>query len=200
MATIESFNRMIFSLAHKWKNEPRVGFEDLVSEGTWAAYKAIEDYKPDKRTKLSTFVYFYIRNAMYAYYNANRYTLKSSFVAKKNDLQNIVNQEKMIVSLNQRGLRTGNGDNESSLESIIPAKSENSLDKIILEEQIAKLKQELQELPEREKFIVNNYHDFFGNKCLEQVGDSLGITRQAVHEISKKIKNKLRTRLEGVCT
>ncbi len=52
--------KIIFQLAHRFSNTYPITYDECLSEGYLAFMKACMDYKPDRKTKFSSWVYYWV--------------------------------------------------------------------------------------------------------------------------------------------
>lgn len=187
---ITQFSGMIWKIAKKWAGNSRVPLEDLIQEGRIAVLKAVQAYKEDRGTALPTYMYTCISNAIKDCYQKSRYTLHASTYYQKSDLESIKEQERRVTSTDK--VISFDGDSHATIGDMLPATSGcpiTNLGKLDMQE---KLTFAIDKLSEKDRFIIDNYCEYFGELSMEEIAAHLKLTKQAVSLRLKNIKDKLR--------
>ena len=66
---------MVRKLAHDYKHRKEVPFQDLVQAGLWGLDRGLSKYDPNRGAKLSTALYWYIRDAIFKAYRLESRTI-----------------------------------------------------------------------------------------------------------------------------
>ena len=169
---IEHNLRLVAHIAKKYENEKDLQ-EDLISIGTIGLIKGIDSYKPDKSTKLGTYIAKCIENEILMHLRSN----------KKRSLD---------VSLNEV-LGEDKDGGEMTLLDIIPSPYENIIDTIQRDDRIKKIEKYLNVLNKREKEIIIKRYGLYNQKELTQkeIANQLNISRSYVSRIEKRALIKL---------
>lgn len=146
--------------------------DDLVSIGTIGLIKAIDTFNPDKNFKLSSYASRCIENEILMYFRNQRKT-------------------SLDVSLDE-AIDTDKDGNSLTLMDVI-ATEDNILDEIALKINSKKLRDFLNNLPQREKQIIVMRYGLDDSNPMTQreVADVLKISRSYVSRIEKKTLNAL---------
>ena len=152
--------------------------EDLISIGTIGLIKAINTFKPDKKTRLATYAARCIENEILMYL---RKTQKS-----RNDCS-----LDEVLSIDSDG-------NEMVLADILASTDESSLSKLEHDEDIDNLYYAIGKLSKREREIVIKRFGLFGEEELTQkeVADMMGISQSYISRLEKRILEKMRRIIE----
>jgi RNA polymerase sigma factor (sigma-70 family) len=193
--TLNQYKGMVRKMAHKWKREPRITFEDLMSEGNIAVIKACRNYDETRGAKFSTYVYHSIKNSIIGYVKSNSLMMHCSthHQKKEGERDRAIRQEKNTVSLD-KPMESG-----FSVGSIIEASGLSPLDAALKKEEWSMLEDAIANtLDAREQRIVREGNRWFGLKTLEDLSCDFGVSRQRVHQIQQGVFDKLSRRLSGV--
>ena len=174
---IEHNLRLVVFLAKKYENT-KIDLEDLVSIGTIGLIKGIKTYKLDKSIKLATYASRCIDNEILMFLRKNK-------------------RRKMEISFEDSLSYDAEG-NELHLEDVFGTSSDivtkgldEQIDKNILKEELAKLKN-------RDKEIMDLRYGINTNKSLTQkeVAQLLNISQSYISRIEKKIIKDIKKRVE----
>lgn len=185
---LKQFDSMVKRLAHKWRRDPRVGFDDLVAEGNMAVLRAYRSFDANNGAKLSTYVYHSIKNAMLGYTKENSLMMHCSIHYQRDpeELDFAMKQEKGSVSLDY-SLKDG-----SSIGSLVQASGYDPVESAQRKEELEIFDNFCNEvLNEREKYVIYQSKKYFGTKTLDQIGCDFGISRQRAHQIQQNAFDKL---------
>lgn len=169
--------RLVAAIAKKYYNTVE-DQEDIISIGTIGLIKAIETYKIDKGTKLSTYASRCIENEILMNIRSN----------KKN--------EGLIPMGTAKG--KDKDGNEITWEDTLGTDKDDTSDKVELRVQIAKLYEKLDtKLTYREREIIKLRYGLtpLGYRTQTQIADTLKISRSYVSRIEKKALSKLKKEL-----
>ena len=150
--------------------------EDLISIGTIGLIKAINTFKPDKKTRLATYAARCIENEILMYFRNQKKNAQDVYISDPID--------------------TDKNGNTLTLIDIISDDS-NIEDEIDKKLKIQKLRSVLSAtLDERELKIINMRYGLCGKKELTQreIAKKLGISRSYVSRIETSALNKLRSK------
>ena len=211
---IISNNKLIYHIISKYQNYYEI--EDLYQAAVIGIIKASKNYCDNTNTKFTTYAYSYILGEVIKYVNDNKKIKMSSeylkLSKKINEARTILTQtlmkapsnielaifleidEKMIDYIDMLNLQmdsldriiSEDGKNLLLLDTIKDKKSDNSIDTILLYQEISKLdKVEQQLLKER----------YFYDKTQKETANSLGMNQVQVSRNEKKILQKLKNNL-----
>ena len=149
--------------------------DDLISAGSIGLIKAINTYKPDKNTQLSTYSARCIENEILMLIRVNK-------------------KHNQAISLSE-SLGTDKDGNDICLMDILPCHEEQSVD--VVESQIMnkKLLSLIKEtLSQREYIIISKRYGLNGEhpKTQREVAKELGISRSYISRLESKALNEIR--------
>ena len=173
---IEHNLRLVVYIARRFENTG-VGIEDLISIGTIGLIKAVGTYKPAKNIKLATYASRCIENEILMH------------------IRKISNQ-KTEVSLDEP-INMDYDGNELLLADILGTDEDMILRPLEDEVDLCILRQAVQELPDREREIIQMRFGLGGRKELTQkeVAVYMGISQSYISRIEKRIMLRLRKEL-----
>ncbi len=174
---LDSKSKNILILNHMWQVKPIASkfassyedINDLISVGTIGLIKGVANLTPNKNTKISTYLYSYIRGEILKYLRGRKKIQKEiSFNNKMND------------------------SDDSEFEEILYIDS-NPFEGIEIKKD---LKDAIKKLNTKEKTVIQLRY-FFGDKVLSQrkVATIIGTSQTIVSEIERKALKKLRNTL-----
>ncbi len=170
---IEHNLRLVAHIVKKFDNTGE-DLEDLISIGTIGLIKAIENYSPDKGTKLATFASRCVENEILMHLRSLKKTRKD-------------------VSLHDP-IGTDKEGNEITLIDILGTESDDVADKVELKIEKSKIYNNLDILDEREQEVIRGR---FGldqggeERTQREIAKELGISRSYVSRIEKRALMKL---------
>jgi len=169
---IERNLRLVAHIAKKYENNKDLQ-EDLISIGTIGLIKGIDSYKPDKTSKLGTYVAKCIENEILMHLRNN----------KKRNLD---------VSLNEV-LKEDKDGSEMTLIDIIPGDEIDFIEDIQTKDRIRALENHLNVLNKREKEIIIERYGLYNieEKTQKEIAQKLHISRSYVSRIEKRALIKL---------
>ena len=176
---IEHNLRLVVYIAKKFDNTG-VGVEDLISIGTIGLIKAINTFNPEKNIKLATYASRCIENEILMYLRRNHKT-------------------RMEVSIDEP-LNVDWDGNELLLSDILGTEEDTIYRDLELEAEKKLLIRAVNQLPPREKLIVQLRfglgHPDGEEKTQKEVADILGISQSYISRLEKKIMIRLKRELD----
>lgn len=174
--------RFVFDTAKKYKGYG-VAMEDLIAEGNIGMIKAIKKFNLAYDIKFFSYAVWWIRQSMQA-------------LVKKAQLTNSV--EKGDDDLNSTIKENGINDIEDEVvnkKDVIMSNEEDEFRKEVEKNQKFVVDKLLVGLDGREKTIIEQYYGLNGEKeqNLEEIGIKLGITKERVRQIKKRILFRMRS-------
>ncbi len=175
---IEHNLRLVVFIAKKYESTG-YDIEDLVSIGSIGLIKGINTYKIDKNIKLATYASRCIANEILMYVRKNK-------------------NRKGEISF-EDALNYDAEGNELHLEDILGTDINIVSDEIINKFDKLKLKEEIDNLDERDKEIMIMRYGLFNTKeyTQKEVADILGISQSYISRIEKKVINKLKVTMDN---
>lgn len=170
---IEHNLRLVVYISRRFENTG-VNLEDLISIGTIGLIKAISTYRRDKNIKLATYASRCIENEILMH------------------IRKIANQ-KTEVSLDEP-INMDYDGNELLLSDILGTDEDMILRPLEDDVDLCVLRQALDQLPEREREIVQMRFGLEGRKELTQkeVAEKMGISQSYISRLEKRIMLRLR--------
>lgn len=179
---IEHNLRLVVYLAKKFENTG-VCVEDLISIGTIGLIKGINTFNPEKKIKLATYASRCIENEILMYLRRN-------------------SKIKAEVSIDEP-LNVDWDGNELLLSDIIGTDEDIIYKDIETEVECKMLKRAINQLPERERIIVDLRFGLSSEngeeKTQKEVADMLGISQSYISRLEKKIMRQLRKEMVKSC-
>jgi len=174
---IEHNLRLVVFIAKKYESTG-YDIEDLVSIGSIGLIKGINTYKIDKNIKLATYASRCIANEILMYVRKNK-------------------NRKGEISF-EDALNFDAEGNELHLEDILGTDDNVVPDEIINKFDRIKLKEEINNLDERDKQIMIMRYGLFNTKeyTQKEVADLLGISQSYISRIEKKVISKLKITMD----
>lgn len=173
---IEHNLRLVVYIARRFENTG-VNLEDLISIGTIGLIKAIGTYRRDKNIKLATYASRCIENEILMHIRK-------------------ISGQKAEVSLDEP-INLDYDGNELLLSDILGTDEDMILRPLEDDVDIQVLRKALQELPDREREIVQMRFGLDGRKELTQkeVAQKMGISQSYISRLEKRIMERLRREL-----
>ena len=173
---VEHNLRLVVYIARRFENTG-VNLEDLISIGTIGLMKAIGTYRLDKKIKLATYASRCIENEILMH------------------IRKISNQ-RMEVSLDEPINMDCDG-NELLLADILGTDEDMILRPLEEDADLCVLRQALEELPDRDREIVNMRFGLggFEEKTQKEVAQIMGISQSYISRLEKRIMARLRKEL-----
>lgn len=174
---IEHNLRLVVFIAKKYESTG-YDIEDLVSIGSIGLIKGINTYKIDKNIKLATYASRCIANEILMYVRKNK-------------------NRKGEISF-EDALNYDSEGNELHLEDILGTDDNVVPDEIINKFDKLKLRDEINNLDERDKEIMIMRYGLFNTKeyTQKEVADILGISQSYISRIEKKVISKLKISMD----
>lgn len=174
--------RLVVYIAKKFESTG-IGIEDLISIGTIGLIKAVNTFSVEKNIKLATYASRCIENEILMYLRKT-------------------NPQKMEVSIDEP-LNVDWDGNELLLSDIIGTDEDIIYKDIETEVECKMLKRAINQLPERERIIVDLRFGLSSEngeeKTQKEVADMLGISQSYISRLEKKIMRQLRKEMVKSC-
>lgn len=170
--------RLVVYIAKKFESSG-VSLDDLISIGTIGLIKAVNTFSPEKNIKLATYASRCIENEILMY------------------LRKIASQ-KMVVSLDEP-LNVDWDGNELMLADVLGSDGDEISREIEEDDEKRILMQIIEDLPEREKTIIEMRFGIGNREELTQkeVADIMGISQSYISRLEKRIIRKLGNKLKA---
>ncbi len=170
---IERNLRLVVYTAQKFENTG-VSLEDLISVGTIGLIKAVGSFKGDKNIKMATYASRCIENEILMHLRK-------------------MTKVKREVSIDEP-LNTDSEGNELSIADVLGTDENFVAMAVEQEDENAVVREVLEELPKREREIVDMRYGFTSGKEMTQkeVADKLNISQSYISRIEKKILSRLK--------
>ncbi len=178
MALIEHNMRLVAHVAKKYQYTD-YETEDLLSVGTIGLIKAVNTFNADRGSRLATYAAKCVENEILMLLRAHKK------YSREVSLYEPIGVDK---------------DGETvSLVDVVEAENRNTLDELILDQDVKELYQAFQQcLRPNEQTVVQMRYGLFGGKEYTQreIAQTMGISRSYVSRIEKKAVEKLRRGME----
>lgn len=178
--------RLVVSLAKgyaaKW---PSVPLEDLIQEGFYGLFKAIDRFDLRQRSKLSTYASWWIRDAL------NKGVRKHIFAQRLSPAEG---EESHLVSV--LSIDEAINDEGDRYADLIPDRETPSMEEVESQEEAERfMKEILQKLPPRDGFVLISRYGLFGfrSHSYAELAQKLGISEVRVRQIEAKAIKRLST-------
>ncbi len=170
--------RLVVYIAKKFESSG-VGLDDLISIGTIGLIKAVNTFSPEKNIKLATYASRCIENEILMYLRK-------------------ISSQKMVVSLDEP-LNTDYDGNELMLADVLGSEGDEISREIEDDDEKRILLQVINDLPKREKKIIEMRFGIGDIEELTQkeVADIMGISQSYISRLEKRIIKKLGNRLKA---
>jgi RNA polymerase sigma factor (sigma-70 family) len=162
-------------IALEYSNIPRTNVDDAMSEAQQALLRAAESYDPQKGD-FPPFAARAIRNALNSFY-AKQLRLSKLFPRSLDEVPNWSSASQGEFSAARRSLR----DSRQDVRKEVRLRETNSV-----------IDEVMNILSPRERLVIEAIRQ---GKSLAEIGEAMGISKQAVHKISAPALVKLRTKL-----
>lgn len=170
--------RLVVYIAKKFESSG-VSLDDLISIGTIGLIKAVNTFSPEKNIKLATYASRCIENEILMYLRK-------------------ISSQKMVVSLDEP-LNVDWDGNELMLADVIGSEGDEISREIEEDDEKRILLQVIDDLPKREKEIIEMRFGIGDKEELTQkeVADIMGISQSYISRLEKRIIKKLGNRLKA---
>lgn len=175
---IEHNLRLVVYVARRFESTG-TGLEDLVSIGTVGLIKAINTFRADKNIKLATYASRCIENEILMY------------IRKRSN-------QRGEISIDEP-LNVDWDGNELLLSDVLGSEEDSVGFELEKREERRILREAVENLPPRERLIIELRYGFRGERELTQkeVADSLGISQSYISRLEKKIIAELKGEIAG---
>lgn len=222
---INSNLRLVFKIANSYRLSG-IDFMDLVSEGNIGLCKAAKKFNPERGTRFSTYASFWIKQRILKYINNHGKTIRIPtylypLLKKVKETQELLAESESEITVKEINKKTqipetkirqilphtcaptsidlpiGEGS-ETLQDVLVSSNAQTSLDSLILNENFSLVREAIESLTEREKYIIRKRFGLDGGEkeTLENVGKTLHLTRERIRQIESialsKMKNFLR--------
>ena len=169
---IEHNLRLVAHIVKKYENR-NYDVDDLISIGTIGLVKGIDSFRPNKKTRLTTYAARCIENEILMYFRSNKKHLNN-------------------ISLNDRVGYDKDG-NEISLIDILKSDDKDISEELNTRNNIELLLKYLKLLSPREKEIIIKRYGLFNNKeqTQKEIAKNMKISRSYVSRIEKRAITKI---------
>ena len=170
---IERNLRLVVFISRRFENTG-VNLEDLISIGTIGLIKAINTYRRDKNIKLATYASRCIENEILMHIRK-------------------ISSQKTEVSLDEP-INMDYDGNELLLSDVLGTDEDMIFRPLEEDVELGVLRRAVQELPERERQIVQMRFGLYGQQELTQkeVAQLMGISQSYISRLEKRIMQKLK--------
>lgn len=174
--------RFVFETAKKYRGNG-VPMEDLIAEGNMGMVKAISKFNLAYDVKFYSYAVWWIRQAMQSLVQK---TQISNSIEKGDDELNSIVRENTV---------SDGEDDVINVREVILSDEEDEMNKEISKNQKVVVDKLMVGLDGREKMIIEQYYGLNGEeeRNLEEIGVELGITKERVRQIKKKILFRMRS-------
>lgn len=174
--------RFVFDVAKKYRGAG-ASMEDLIAEGNVGMVKAIKKFNTNYDIKFFSYAVWWIRQSM------------QSFIKKTQTSKNIEKGDDELNSIVKENAVSDSEDDVINKKDILLSNEEDEKNKQIEKNQKVVVDKLLVGLDGRERLIIEKYYGLNGNKeqNLEEIGNKLGISKERVRQIKKRILFRMRS-------
>lgn len=198
---VKQYERAIHKASHFYHRlagqNPRISYDDVVSEASMVAIKAANSYDETKGTTFHTHLTNALERELKEYLIANGFDLSvteySTREAYKADgsLDRLKQEANAHIHLDVELQR---GDSYGSYGEILPSGAPSPEDVLIRNENLEILREELDALPDREKYVISLR--WFENRTLREIAEEMKVSKQTIHGWERSGISKLEKRLK----
>ena len=195
---VEANLRIVVKLAHEYRGHG-VSVDDLVAEGNLGLLEAADRFDPSRGVRFITYAVWWVRKFMLA---AIRRAVRQQFAPvggadalapdyRSSAEQDLSSFRKAVLSLDG-GSSQGGGMSAApgSVTSEVPPDPEANAVDSQMEEALHRI---LDRIPAREREVLVAHYGLDGEppRTLQQIGDTLGMTRERIRQIEIRAKERV---------
>jgi RNA polymerase primary sigma factor len=229
-ALIEKNLKLVVSVAKKYRG-CGLPFENLIQEGNMGLIKAVDKFDPDRGYRFSTYATWWIRQAVQrAVVNKGRTIRVPSYRAEMireltrvrsgmvADLRRKPTEEELALKLGwdikEVRLTVNAMADATSLDQMVGTeggsslgdyiedeRASDNLDVVAWEIELEQLRRALEDLPERERYVLVRRYGLDGSEpaSLPKLAEKLGISRDRIRDLQKRAEWVLKSKKsEGI--
>lgn len=206
-SVLEKYDYLLHKMAHKYyMDNPRFSYEDLVATGQVAALNAANSYDEDRgEATFTTFLYNAVDNEVKKFVNDNIFDLNVTEHGQRKEFKqhgnldrfrktmSAVRIEALESPMDKKGMEGPNSSNNNFSE-VVASGAMSPEETMIRTEALDIMREELDSLPERERHVVEQR--WIEGQTLQQIADSMNVSKQTIHGWEKKGFLKLQKRVQ----
>jgi RNA polymerase sigma factor (sigma-70 family) len=195
-ALVESNLRLVVKIAKEYRSSS-IGLEDLISEGNLGLIEAAERFDPSRGVRFLSYASWWIRKYMLRALERHAHLTSSPKpAAQGSDGDSPARVERQrILSLGDFMQSSGERD---VIETIASEAAPGPEARILATDLVQALVSVLHKLPEREREILVAHFGLDGvpGRTLQEIGETLGLTRERVRQLERRALERARRLLQ----